>query len=191
MSTLKRNRLFCNKIWQSFRFLFLLLERLPKSEICLDLMKLEEKVPDLLLINQWIMSRLCSMVLRTNRGLTSYDLHHSTTSLYEFLYGNLCDVYLEGVKPLSGKDLLESTLVLVKCLEISLRCLTPFMPFLSEELYQRLHFKIASCGIELPRAESVLVAHYPTEDEVDKSKYFDFDFLSLINNCSPVGSLEK
>ena len=192
VATLKRNRLFCNKIWQSLRFLFLLLERLPKSEVCIDLIKLEEKVPDLLLVNQWIMSCLVNMVHRTNQGLASYDLHHSTTSLYEFLYGNLCDVFLEAIKPLSGKDQLESTLILVKCLDISLRCLTPFMPFLSEELYQRLHAKIASHGVSLPRTESVLIAHYPTKDEVRKLwlvSLFSFTFAQQV--FSIVNSLEK
>lgn len=166
---LKRNRLFCNKIWQSMRFLYLMLERLPikmNETRCIDEVTSKENSADLLLINQWILNRLSAMVQRTNQGLTNYDLHHSTASLYDFFYSNICDVYLEGIKPLKGKDQQESTFVLAKCFEVYLRCLSPFMPFLSEELYQRFHAKLTSHLITCPRAESVLIARYPINSEV-------------------------
>ena len=166
---LKRNRLFCNKIWQSMRFLYLMLERLPNKSDgsrCIDVVTSKENSANLLLINQWILSRLSAMVQRTNQGFTNYDLHHSTASLYDFFYGNLCDVYLEGIKPLTGKEQQESIFVLAKCFEIYLRSLSPFMPFLAEELYQQFHAKLASHVITCPRAESVLIARYPTNYEV-------------------------
>lgn len=151
------------------RFLYLMLDRLPNNSNdsqCIDVFTSKEHSKNLLLINQWILSRLSAMVQRTNRGLKNYDLHHSTASLYDFFYGNLCDVYLEVIKPLTGKDQQESTFVLAKCFEIYLRCLSPFMPFLAEELYQRFHAKLASHLITCPRAESVLVARYPIDEEV-------------------------
>ena len=66
----------------------------------------------------------------------------------------------------TGKEQQESIFVLAKCFEIYLRSLSPFMPFLAEELYQQFHAKLASHVITCPRAESVLIARYPTNYEV-------------------------
>lgn len=169
MAILKRNRLFCNKIWQATRFLFQLLEQNSPSTY-LNYSALLKESENLLLINQWIMSSLHAMVYQINSAMSRYDFHHATDALYNFLYGHLCDVFVEAIKPLTGKDRQESALVLAVCLDVSLRCLVPFMPFLSEELYQRLHTKIADHGIESPRSVSILIAEYPKKEEVSVNK---------------------
>lgn len=92
--------------------------------------------------------------------------YQATDALYRFLYGDLCDVYLEAVKPLTGLRLATSALVLARCLEASLRCLAPFMPYLSEELYQRLHEQFLQRRIGCHRSESILTADYPTPQQV-------------------------
>lgn len=166
MDTLKRNRLFCNKIWQATRFLFLLLDRKPASEIVIDLNSFENHPTDLLVINRWLLSCLYTMVYRVNAGLAQYDFHHATDALYNFFYGELCDVYLEAVKPLTGLEQEEAALVMAKCLDVSLRCLAPFMPFLAEELYQRLHCKLTTYKIQSQRAPSILIAQFPEHETV-------------------------
>ena len=166
MDTLKRNRLFCNKIWQATRFLFILLDRLPAQESSLQLISTEDAFQSGSLINRWIMSRLHAMVERINSGISRYDFHHATDALYNFLYSELCDVYVEAVKNYSGRDLLESVLVMSQCLDVSLRCLAPFMPFLSEELYQRLHNQLGTHKIQAHRARSILIAKFPEQDQV-------------------------
>ena len=90
----------------------------------------------------------------------------SSSHLHHFLHAELCDVYLEAMKPLTGCDSQKATSVLAECLDVSLRALAPFMPYLAEELYQRLHWKLDFHKVPLPRAESVLVASYPQEEEV-------------------------
>ncbi|KAI9551128.1 hypothetical protein GHT06_003105 [Daphnia sinensis] len=164
MAILKRNRLFCNKIWQATRFLFRLLDDIPPKTGSDSFSWLNEP-NNSSLVNQWIMNGLAEMVNQIDGAMTRYDFHQATDALYNFLYGNLCDVYLEAIKPLIGKDRQESALVLVVCLDTALRCLVPFMPFLSEELYQRLHSKLADLGIPSSRSVSVLVAEYPSKDE--------------------------
>lgn len=130
MAILKRNRLFCNKIWQATRFLFLLLDEIsPKTGS--DYFSWLNEPNNSSLVNQWIMNGLAKMVNQIDGAMTRYDFHHATDALYNFLYGNLCDVYLEAIKPLTGVDKQQSALVLVVCLETALRCLVPFMPFLS------------------------------------------------------------
>lgn len=166
MAILKRNRLFCNKIWQATRFLFLLLDQIASRTQFADYGSLLKEPGNSLLINQWIMSSLHAMVDKVHGGMSRYDFHHATDALYGFLYGHLCDVFVEATKPLTGTEQQECALTLAVCLDTALRCLTPFMPFLSEELYQRLHSKLNANKIELPRSVSILIAHYPENEEV-------------------------
>lgn len=165
MAILKRNRLFCNKIWQATRFLFLQLDQI-SSRTHSDYDSLLKEPENSLLINQWIMSSLHATVNKVNGGMTRYDFHHATDALYGFLYGHLCDVFVEATKSLNEVDQQECALTLAVCLDTALRCLAPFMPFLSEELYQRLHSKLDSNKIKLQRSTSVLTANYPENDEV-------------------------
>lgn len=148
--------------------MFLLLDRTATmSEDGYDLGNLSaDKKGDLLLINQWIVSRLSAMVHRIDDGMLRYDFHHATDALYEFLYGDLCDVFVEAIKRLGTREQHQSALVLATCLDVSLRCLAPFMPFLAEELYQRLHARLEHHRIRTSRSDSILIAKYPKKEEV-------------------------
>lgn len=140
MAILKRNRLFCNKIWQLTRFLFLLLDETSPTTISKDIY-LPDNPIDSLLVNQWILNGLDKMVNEVNNAMSRYDFHHATDALYNFLYASLCDVYLETIKPLTGVDKQNSAHVLAVCLDVSLRCLAPFMPFLSMFLKYLLYYE--------------------------------------------------
>lgn len=99
-----------------------------------------------------------------------YDFNSATTACYNLWLYDLCDVYLECLKPVlqSGTDSQKQAAqrVLFKTLDIGLRLLSPFMPFITEELYQRL-----------PRSKlvypSICVSPYPTAAEV----FFFFVFI--------------
>merc|ERR1712106_598910 len=77
-----------------------------------------------------------------NIGFTEYNFPQATTALYNFWLYELCDVYLEYLKPVfQGPDssaVLTARTVLYTCLDSGLRLISPFMPFISEELFQRL-----------------------------------------------------
>lgn len=90
----------------------------------------------------WILSRLATAVDSSNKGFSTYEFTASTNALYNFWLYDLCDVYLECIKPIfqSGSDIEKASArqTLFTCLDNGLRLISPFMPYISEELYQRL-----------------------------------------------------
>uniref|UniRef100_A0A146LKM1 valine--tRNA ligase n=1 Tax=Lygus hesperus TaxID=30085 RepID=A0A146LKM1_LYGHE len=157
------SKLFCNKIWQGHKFAHLWCDKLgildernvatPTSSLFVDL---------------WILSRLTAMVSNVTTGLSSSDFSQSTSSLRAFLHGDLCDVYIEAIKPtlIAGDyQAKASCQVLLYCFDVAIRCLAPFMPFVSETLYSSLKNR---------SHDSLETARYPTgvkfqNDEVEAS----------------------
>ena len=112
-------------------------------------------------MDRWILSRLALAVEQTNTGFSEYNFPQATSALYNFWLYDLCDVYLEYLKPVfsssdAGASLTART-VLYTCLDTGLRLISPFMPYVSEELYQRLPRWSSS---EPP---SIMVTSYPTD----------------------------
>jgi len=93
-------------------------------------------------MDRWILSRLAAALEDVLRGFAEYNFPLATTALYNFWLYELCDVYLEVLKPVfQGTDagaILTARNVLYLCLDSGLRLISPFMPFISEELFQRL-----------------------------------------------------
>ncbi|XP_059826824.1 valine--tRNA ligase, mitochondrial [Hypanus sabinus] len=145
-------RRFCNKIWNAMKFT---LSVLPRDFRTLPL----DEVEGTAAIDRWVLGRLQRTAGVCDRGFRELDLSLVTGALHRFWLHDLSDVYLECVKPaLRGEDSRsrESTLqVLHACADLSLRLLSPFMPYLTEELWQRLP------GQELQAEPSVCLAPYP------------------------------
>ena len=104
---------------------------------------------------------LALAVEQTNTGFAEYNFPQATSALYNFWLYDLCDVYLEYLKPVfsssdAGASLTART-VLYTCLDTGLRLISPFMPYVSEELFQRLPRWSPS---EPP---SLMVTSYPTD----------------------------
>ncbi|KAL4616796.1 valine-tRNA ligase-like [Arapaima gigas] len=109
---------------------------------CLSQLSGQENVAD-----RWILSRLCAAVSLCGSAFEAYDFPSVTTTIYNFWLYELCDVYLECVKPVlsrpDGEDAAQREAetcrqTLYTCLEVGLRLLSPLMPFVTEELFQRL-----------------------------------------------------
>jgi len=128
-------RNFCNKLWNAARYAMLQLDG--KGAVATG-----ARPPATLLINRWILSRLDAALGTAEQGLTAYRLDDATLALYHFVWNELCDWYLELTKPLlAGSDQAaasETRAVLVHVLETVLRALHPMMPFLTEEIWQRV-----------------------------------------------------
>lgn len=144
-------RRFCNKIYNAVRF------ALPYvSEVVLD-----DGAPPraTLLLNAWIISRLGTVVEQSTTGIQGFRLDEGSGALYHFFWDELCDWYIEMAKGVlaSGTPLQKSETqkVLAHTLETALRALHPYMPFVTEELWQRLP-RPAS------RPISIALAPYPT-----------------------------
>ncbi|XP_059151480.1 valine--tRNA ligase-like isoform X2 [Physella acuta] len=147
---------FCNKIWQSFKFIFSKLPADFSSPPKLELTGAEDGT------DLWVLSRLSHLVKVCNSSFLSHDLHHAVGALQYFWYQELCDVYLEAVKPVfNGADVRHQETVqhiLYHCAETFVLAAAPFMPFLCEELFQRLPARQG-------RAESICVAPYPQPEQ--------------------------
>ncbi|KAH0630441.1 hypothetical protein JD844_013470 [Phrynosoma platyrhinos] len=116
------------------------------------------------LIDLWILSRLSHAVELCDVGFQAYDFPGITTAVYNFWLYELCDVYLECLKPVfSGQDeaaIQTAQNVLYTCLDTGLRLLSPFMPFVTEELFQRLPRRCPSSD-----PPSICVTPYPSTEE--------------------------
>ncbi|RZF33102.1 hypothetical protein LSTR_LSTR009831 [Laodelphax striatellus] len=119
-------------------------------------------------VDLWILSRLSAAVEACNKAFENYELPGATTACYNLWLYDLCDVYLEAIKPVFGgcdahaQEAARVTLYTV--FDVGLRLLSPLMPFISEELYQRLPLVPPSAPIK-PKAVSICVAPYPDLEE--------------------------
>ncbi|XP_018335932.1 valine--tRNA ligase [Agrilus planipennis] len=130
-------RFFCNKIWNATKFALTYIGT--DFELTLKGSQLTGKESPM---DLWMLSRLACAVTIVNSGFEVYDFTQITTAIYNVWLYELCDVYLEYLKPVFTSDdkdaILAAKMTLYRALEISLRLLSPFMPFITEELYQRL-----------------------------------------------------
>ena len=161
---IRHQRHFCNKIWQATRFLFLHLnaegsdfEYLPIDD---DVVRCRLSVQD-----EEILDNYQAMVNNCHEGLEGFEMRWATSAIHKFIWFQLCDVYLEHSKPFlndfnSGQRNLKLSVILF-CLEGSMRALHPFMPFLTEELWQRM---IVLMQREL-LSESICLSSYPSKME--------------------------
>ncbi|XP_049873606.1 valine--tRNA ligase isoform X2 [Pectinophora gossypiella] len=148
-------RFFCNKLWNAVKFALMYFPNNTTYEVY------SPSIPsDLAPMDRWMLSRLALAVQKVNHGFQTYDFPLSTTHCYNLWLYDLCDVYLEYLKPLfaSGSDVQKAAArrTLYTTLEYGLKLLSPYMPFITEELYQRLPRKDTSCP-------SIAVATYPEE----------------------------
>uniref|UniRef100_A0A3Q2YZ20 Valine--tRNA ligase n=1 Tax=Hippocampus comes TaxID=109280 RepID=A0A3Q2YZ20_HIPCM len=155
-------RHFCNKLWNAVKFAMKTLgdNFVPSEKMCG-----EESVAD-----RWILSRLSAAVGLCDAGFKAYDFPAITTAIYNFWLYELCDVYLESVKPVFSKEGDEKQAgvcrqTLYTCLDVGLRLLSPIMPFVTEELYQRLPRRRPQLD-----APSICVTPYPDAQEVSRKK---------------------
>ncbi|MBI4956104.1 MAG: valine--tRNA ligase [Myxococcales bacterium] len=131
------NRHFCNKIWNATRFALPYLEGVVRT----DAVPEAKSLP-----NRWLLARLAGTMSAVRAGIDGFRFDEATAALYRFVWGDLCDWYLEMCKPVLGPtatdvsaaERAEWQRVLAHTLDAVLRGLHPFMPFLTEELWQRL-----------------------------------------------------
>jgi valyl-tRNA synthetase len=152
-------RNFANKIWNATRFALMNLGDAP-----LEPWSDQHPTPDtrhLLFPDRWILSRLQNAIGDVRATLAAYRFNDATTTLYRFIWGELCDWYLELIKgALYGSDDAAKANVrrtLVTVLDQVMRLLHPFMPFISEEIWQALPMR-------RPTA-SIMIAPYPQANE--------------------------
>jgi valyl-tRNA synthetase len=144
-------RHFCNKVYNAVKFALGHVEGTTLTGAPPENPKLR--------VNRWILSRLAVAVEASTRGIDDFRLDDGSSALYHFFWDELCDWYLELTKPIfaagSEEERAETKVTLAHTIETALRAFHPYIPYLTEELWQRVP-KPAS------RPRSVAIAPYPT-----------------------------
>jgi len=151
-------RNFCNKLWNASRFAMMNLEGLDPSQFDKDKMTVEDK---------WILSRLAETIAEVTESLDSFKFSEPMMSLYRFFWNDFCDWYLEWAKfrmqDEAQKPITQNILAFV--LDQTLRLLHPFIPFITEGIFQRLNQMAPARGLagiaEAKSSDALVAAQWP------------------------------
>ena len=156
-------RAFANKIWNAARFMFMNLDRVNNDRVgggvCLTAGAKEEQLNKL--ENRWIYSRFYRVAGEVNQSLTDSRFDEAANTIYRFFWGEFCDWYLEIIKPslLGTPEEASSALIFLgDVFEGSLRLLSPFMPFITEEVWHAMYDG-------KPPAKSIALVRYPERED--------------------------
>ena len=139
-------RNFANKLWNASRFALMNLT-IDKAELPeASKLKAEDK---------WILSKLNSLIGEVTANLDKFELGVALAKIYDFVWDILCDWYIELIKPRLSEGDTDAQNVLCYALTETLKLLHPFMPFITEEIYQALPHD----------SESIMIADYPKYNE--------------------------
>ncbi|SJZ55594.1 valine--tRNA ligase [Garciella nitratireducens] len=135
MEKVEANRNFANKIWNAARFVLMNIEE--------DILQKEEQAKKYWIsADKWIISRCNTLVQEVTDNLEKYELGIAAAKLYDFIWNEYCDWYIELVKPRLYGEEKESKIAaqytLVMVLKKTLKLLHPFMPFITEEIFTHL-----------------------------------------------------
>ncbi|WP_372609396.1 valine--tRNA ligase [Halomonas sp.] len=174
MGRLEGYRNFCNKLWNASRYVLMNAE----GEDCgVDGGKVE-----LTLADRWIVSRLQQTEAQVTKALEEFRFDHASQALYDFVWNEYCDWYLELSKPVLWDDSANpeakrgTRRTLVRVLEAILRLAHPMMPFISEEIWQRVAPLAGTCQGE---GDSLMVQPWPQADDsrLDEAATRDIEWL--------------
>ena len=167
LGRIEGNRNFCNKLWNAARYVLMSTEEH-------EVRAVEATSPE----DRWIVSRLNNMIAEVRDHFNQYRLDLASQRLYEFIWNEYCDWYLELSKPVlqkgSSDEQNATRYTLIYVLERSLRTLHPIMPFITEEIWQRLKAPLHIDG------ESIMLQPYPEAGEIDQQAEDDIAWLQSI-----------
>jgi valyl-tRNA synthetase len=163
-------RAFANKIWNAARFLFMNVDRAAEVGIIVDpaaLGKMPEAEQTAPLEARWIVAELHATAAKVNQSLENYRYDDAANTIYQFFWGSFCDWYVEIVKlRLDFSETVDKAqskaalTTLVQIFEAALRLLSPFMPFLTEELWHAVYDSN-------PPIKSIALTRYPQAVNTD------------------------
>jgi valyl-tRNA synthetase len=176
-------RAFANKIWNAARFLFMNVDRAAELGITVDLKSLP-LLPmvgnDAPLEDRWIVAEFHSTASKVNHSLENYRYDDAANTIYQFFWGSFCDWYLEIIKlrldfsEVADKDKTKAALtVLLSVFEASLRLLSPFIPFITEEIWHAVYDGN-------PPAKSIALTSYPPVNSIHLQAQIEMDLLQSL-----------
>ena len=165
---------FANKVWNASRFV---LSNLEDFDVSTTVDNSEFKLED-----KWILSKLQTASKLINENMEKYELDAAAKLAYEFFRGDFCDWYVEIAKTRvygqEGSDKVVAQWVLRHILDKGLKMLHPFMPFITEEIWQKLQ----------TGEETIMLSDFPEEEKefinIEAEKEFDYlkEIISAIRN---------
>ena len=199
-------RAFANKIWNAARFLFQNVDRAAEVGITVDpaaLGQMPIAAPDAPLEARWIVAELHATAAKVNQSLEAYRYDDAANTIYQFFWGSFCDWYLEivklrmdpgGTQVANGtaseilRDLMETRAALttlVSVFEASLRLLSPFMPFITEELWHEVFDG-------KPPRKSIALARFPNPGSLAEAPRPVIEEMALLQSIiTEVRALRK
>ena len=174
---LEMGRNFANKIWNVSRFALMNLEGF-------DVKAVNKEELDFQLVDKWIYSRLNETIQTLNNKLENHTLDEGAKAVYEFLRGDFCDWYVEIAKTrlYNSDDVVAkrtAQYVLWNILEQGLKLLHPFMPFITEEIWQKL-------GAE---GETIMLSQFPIFDQSKVDTVSENAFIYLQELVSAIRNI--
>lgn len=167
---------FINKLWNASRYVLMNIDNLTKEKITFDNLSEADK---------WILTAKNKLILEVTKNMDSYDFHNVGNTLYQFIWEDFCDNYIELSKALMN-DTTKS--VLLDVLTTILKLLHPFMPYVTEEIYSMLPVR---------DSESIMISSYPVynSEEVFEDSYSDIkkviSDLTEIRNLKVTNGIKK
>ncbi|MGC1457878.1 MAG: valine--tRNA ligase [Steroidobacteraceae bacterium] len=157
-------RKFCNKLWNAARFVMLMVESSDDSTV----------TPEFSTADRWIRSRFGRMLVEVDSAMKDYRFDFAASALYQFTWYEFCDWYLEFTKPVlqstqslpGARSAARSTLL--EILEALQRALHPLMPFITEEIWQKVAPLAGRSGLSVMIAPYPLASAYPIDDLAEK-----------------------
>ncbi len=176
MKRLEGYRNFCNKIWNAARYVMMNTE----GEDC----GVNGEEVELSLADRWIISRLQQTETAVAEAMANFRLDHASHIIYEFIWNEYCDWYLEFSKPVLWDDNASpeakrgTRRTLIRVLEATLRLAHPFMPFITEEIWQRV---APVAGVDSADT-SIMLQPYPSAEgeKLDDAAIQDAEWLKAV-----------
>lgn len=182
-TTVETARNFANKLWNASRFVIMNLAANRVSTVI--------SPENLELADRWILSRYAQTVLQVREQLDGYSLGEATRSIYEFFWGDFCDWYIELVKSrlqesadLTSRETVQKTLRFV--LDGILRLLHPFLPHVTEEIWQLLTYGTSEPSSDRP---VLAIQSYPEIDTSHINEELEEQFNLLIGTIRTIRNL--
>jgi valyl-tRNA synthetase len=171
MNRVEGYRNFCNKLWNAANFVFMNTEKYePEGEV------------EFSVVDRWITAELEKAIAAVTLAMDTHRFDLAAKAIYEFVWDELCDWYLELCKPVLYSD--ESSeaarrgaqQTLLKTLEATLRLAHPFLPFMTEEIWQQLPQTIRGSG------ETIMLQMFPEPDDAkrDEEAVADIEWLKAV-----------
>ncbi|ELS02780.1 valyl-tRNA synthetase [Xenococcus sp. PCC 7305] len=190
-SSVEASRNFANKIWNAARFVMMNLDdKTPQDFPAIDA---PELAADFELCDRWILSRFNQTVQQTRANIENYALGEAANGLYEFIWGDFCDWYIELIKSrlwqdATSKERLAAQSTLAHILDGTLKLLHPLMPHITEEIWQTL--------TQSEGTKTLAIQSYPEispellQPQLEKSFELLFGVIRTIRNLRAEASIK-